>query len=220
MTRALVLASLLAPAVAAAEPTAKQLVDAGLATFNVEDYDVASRYFERAYKLDPAPAYIYSWAQAERLGGHCDKARELYTRYLSFELTPQQREVGRSGLALCPVVVRNESQPPPPPVVVLERPWYGDKVADGLVVSGAIGIGVGLAYMVGASNLEASAHSAQFLDDFRADLDNATTHRRVGITGLAVGTALAAAGVTVFLLRRHHVTTTTDGHAVAVSLAW
>jgi hypothetical protein len=225
---------LLAASPALAAPTAKQLVDAGLATFVIEHYDEASRDFEAAYALSPEPVILYSWAQSERLAGRCPRARQLYARYLAApNLSDTQTQAARAGLQLCPISTDSAlppSTPPPsaatlpplPPELVVDPGprWYSNKLADGLVIGGAAALAVGVTFFAVSHNTEADARSEMFLDTFKSDLDSATLQRRVGFGGLAVGAALTIAGVVVFIGHKHPVAAASDGRSVAVSVAW
>src|SRR5262249_36522343 len=114
---------------------------------------------------------------------------------------------------------------PKPPVAPAgehdEAPaWYTDPLGDGLAISGAIGIGVGVVFVVKASSSSAAAKREQFRDAFVADLDRATLQRRIGAASLAAGSALAIGGVLVFVFHRpapHHLTAGTDGRSVFVA---
>jgi tetratricopeptide (TPR) repeat protein len=108
----------------------------------------------------------------------------------------------------------------PPPT---DLAWYKDKLADGLVVSGVIGIGVGVVFLAKGSSSEQAAHDAQFREDFIRHLDDATSQRRIGAVALSVGTALAAGGVVVYVLHRKTARTIvggTDGRSLYVAGAF
>jgi outer membrane biosynthesis protein TonB len=110
---------------------------------------------------------------------------------------------------------------PPPAETPGPRPWYKNPVGDGLVVGGAIGIGVGAVFLAKASSSQTAATHAQLRSDFIADLDAATSQRRIGAVALGAGAALAIGGVIVFVLDRHadshHIAATTDGHALYIA---
>ena len=193
------------------KPAAKVLVESGLAKFKAQKWDDSSRDFAAAFQLEQAPWLLYSWAQAERFGGHCARARDLYTRYLGYPLTGSQIEAANTGLSQCGDAPASPEGP---------RAWYKDGLADGLVLGGVVAIGVGIAFVVAGNNAESSASSETALDAFHHDLDTATFDRRFGVTALALGTAAASAGIAVFVLHRHRVTAVTDGRSVRVGFAW
>lgn len=195
---------------------------AGLDAYQHEDYAGASEAFEAAYKLDPVPALLWSWAQAERLGGHCDRALGLYKKYLYADITKTQIQATRDMIAKCEKVERSRPKKRPPPREPVDTPrrWYKDPVAGGLTAGGAIGIGVGIAFLVSAGSSEDRAHQQPFLDDFKSGLDEATSRRRIGIVSLGVGAALAATGVVIYMRAKkaqdHALVVSTNGHSVFV----
>jgi hypothetical protein len=196
---------------------------AGLDAYQQEDYATASDEFEAAYKLDPVPALLWSWAQAERLGGHCARALGLYKKYLYADITKTQSEATRDMIARCERVEKARPKKAPPPAkepVDAPRRWYKDPVAGGLTAGGALGIGVGIGFLVAAGHSEDRAHEQPFLDDFKSGLDEATSRRRIGLVSLGVGAALAATGIVLYMREKkaqdRAVVVSTDGHSVFV----
>ena len=64
-------------------------------------YAEASADFARAYRRDPDPRYLYSWAQAERKTGNCAIAVQLYRRYLEHDLPPENVDAARTNMLRC-----------------------------------------------------------------------------------------------------------------------
>src|SRR3954470_11288810 len=103
----------------------------GYKAFNNKDYRTAVAEFEIAYRLDPEVPLLFTWAQAERLGGNCKRALELYQKYLYSEINAEQAAFTRERIQECggvaklqPVVV---APPPPPPHAERARyVWYKD----------------------------------------------------------------------------------------------
>lgn len=207
-------------------PTVNEHFHAGLAAYGKQDYATASHEFEIAYKLDPVPTVLYTWAQSERLGGHCDKAVPLYNKYLYADINEKQVLATREKIKLCeksmppPTAKKETPPPPPPPDTHDERPrWYKDKLAGALTALGAIGVGVGVVYLVKASGTRSDADNAMFLDDFKQGLDNATTQRRVGAVSLTLGLGLVASGIAVYVIHDKHnkkLVAGTDGRTVFI----
>jgi tetratricopeptide (TPR) repeat protein len=208
------------------EPEAQAHLDAGLAAYAAEDFERAVTEFEAAYAIEPDPALLYAWAQAERRSGDCRRARELYHKYIDSQPGPEQIEAARTGLSLCPEPEpepKPEPDPdpdpgpeagraaptaipkPPPPVATAPRrersPWYRDPIGDSLTIAGVAGIGVGVGYLVMARSSQRRADRAEFRDDFAAHLDDVTVRRRIGGVALGVGATLVAAGIARYLLR-------------------
>jgi hypothetical protein len=73
----------------------------GLAEHAARHYQAASAEFAACYRLAQRRECLFAWAQAARLAGDCETARELYRRYLQGELSPRQAEAARSQLAAC-----------------------------------------------------------------------------------------------------------------------
>lgn len=64
---------------------AKAYVDQGLAAQEAGDYDAALSFYGKAYELVPHPILLFNMAQANRLAGRAEPARELYKQYLEAE---------------------------------------------------------------------------------------------------------------------------------------
>ena len=190
----------------------------GLAAYEKHDYKTSIREFEIAYRLDPLPVLLYTWAQSERLAGHCDKAVPLYKKYLYADITDNQKARTRENLKQCGA--SSEPEPNQPEKQVTETPpWYKDKLGGALTVAGAIGVGLGVAYMVKASGTRSDADSAMFLDDFKTGLDEATTQRRIGAVSLTVGLGLIASGIAVYVIhdkQNKKLVAGTDGRTVFI----
>ncbi len=136
MTRAIVLASLLAAAGPARadskrpEPIpqkARDLADRGRAYHDAGDYTDAIAAFREAYVLAPSPGLLFNLAQAYRLAGQCDDAAWMYRRFLDTNPDPAQRALaeghlatvekcGHGGLrvAITPALVPQLPEPRPP----------------------------------------------------------------------------------------------------------
>lgn len=186
------------------KPAAKQLDESGLERFRQRDYSAASRDFSAAYDIDPQPQLLYAWAQSERLGGRCGRARELFARFLAYPVSDAQASAAHDLIADC-------AEPEEP------YTWYGDGLTDGLVIGGVVGIGIGIAFLVAGSNATQDSMHETSLTAFDRDLDHATFDRRLGFTALALGTAAVGTGIALFVVHRHRVTAMTDGKSVRLS---
>jgi hypothetical protein len=125
---ALIVALLVVSARASAQTDrGRELFDRGAARAAARDYQGAAQDFEAAFAADGRKEALFAWAQAERLGGRCTMAIELYRRFLASGVTPAQREAAdlnirrceREGDAAPPPVAL---PPPPPRVVVVKEP--------------------------------------------------------------------------------------------------
>ncbi len=87
--KALVLALLLAlTAIAHAGDTpdtadGKAYFADGTAAFDRGDYAAASRAFAAGYDNEKWNGFLFAWAQAERKAGNCEKAVQLYSRFIA-----------------------------------------------------------------------------------------------------------------------------------------
>lgn len=234
MTRSLSLAVLVCALASVARadapvlaPDAQAHMTAGLESYDAGDYEAASRELEAAYAIDPKPVLLYAWAQAERRGGHCDRAVDLYHRYLATTPNQAQVDAANSALAQCATATAaaatahaepHESRAPRETRTRL-LPWYGDLTADALAGGGAIVVGIGAGFVVASSSALDRAKSATTLEAIHADLDEATTRRHVAVTALITGALVGAGGVVLYTRCHRRVETyyvASDGHTLAL----
>lgn len=220
-------------AIASPSRTAKPHVDAGVQAYNSADYKTAIAEFEIAYGIDADPVILYAWAQAHRLAGNCDKALELYRRYLETKPTETQIAAAKTGMQLCvtrapppqttsePDLPRSESpqlEPEQPPAA--RSPWYKDALGGGLVIGGVASAAIGTTFLIMSNRSADAATDAPTRDEFLEHLDAATRRRRIGIVGVGLGSALVVAGVVRYITRRDEpsgrVGVTTSGSAIVV----
>jgi tetratricopeptide (TPR) repeat protein len=114
--RALVAALVLVPLVASGAPTpesARANAD-GQKEFRAGHYLEAVAAFERAYAIDPDPAYLFDLAQAYRLAKDCDKALAYYDQFLHAVPNPPNVDKIR-GYRDASAACATAKTPPPPP---------------------------------------------------------------------------------------------------------
>jgi tetratricopeptide (TPR) repeat protein len=113
-------------------PTARELSDQALRQYQAGDYDAAIESFTAAFALSNNPGLLFNVAQAYRLKGDCEHARDYYLRYLntvpdtpfkpSLERRMAEMEacVKDRGRAATPrtVAVTPVASPAPPPAAV------------------------------------------------------------------------------------------------------
>ena len=90
MKKSLVLAALLVPALALAQPkTADDWYKEGETQYNLGEFEKAAEAFKQGFALETneskKPAYLYNVAQAYRQGNKCKDASFFYKRYLSLK---------------------------------------------------------------------------------------------------------------------------------------
>src|SRR5688500_7808596 len=73
------------------DPQARALLDEGASAYARGDFTGAIAAFERGYAIDPAPVFLYAWAQAARYAGDCVAALDLYDRFLESDPPASQR---------------------------------------------------------------------------------------------------------------------------------
>jgi tetratricopeptide (TPR) repeat protein len=81
--------------------SAEASFEAGFDHYREGRYAEASADFARAYRREPDPRYLYSWAQAERKTGNCAVAVQLYRRYLEHDLPAENIDAARTNMLRC-----------------------------------------------------------------------------------------------------------------------
>jgi tetratricopeptide (TPR) repeat protein len=73
----------------------------GLAAYKAEDYAAAAAEFAAAYALVADRGLLFAWAQAERLAGNCEKAIDLYAKFLESDPGKRDRKAATLALTAC-----------------------------------------------------------------------------------------------------------------------
>lgn len=203
---------------AEARAKAKAHSDAGTKFFNIQQYDKAADEYQQAYLLDPDPAYLYAVAQAQRLGGDCEKALLSYNAYLRTnpaDPSKAQKNIDRCEQDLANHTVTRETviqapiieapvipapAPPPAPAApeMVSPSWSGDWVGHVLVGGGVLVAAGGAYFFMSGRSAIADANNAATYDQFataRGGLGNAHTKEVIGVSAMAVGGALLVGGV-------------------------
>ena len=104
-----------------------------------------------------------------------------------------------------------ESQPSPSaPQAPEGRAWWKDPVGGALVGAGAVGVGLGVVFLVQGSAAESDAKAAMSYDDYVALDDRAKSRGQLGVVSLVAGGALAAGGIVWYATHKpSHATTIT-----------
>src|SRR4051794_39333535 len=86
---------------ASATTDAKQHYRAGMTAFNLEDYETAIRESEAASRTNPAPSFLFTLGQSQRMAGRIDKPIAFYRHYLATAgNAPNRAEVEATVAAL------------------------------------------------------------------------------------------------------------------------
>ena len=200
---------------------ARRAIERAKVHVSAGEYDLASAALAEAYALDPRPALLYARAQAERFGGRCTNAVELYRAFLAEEPPPEDRALAERYVEECEAQLEatSSSDPEPdegslaeasasmnedapaiedtPELAVRERkPWYADVPGGVLVGSGVVGLAVGLGLQGRAITLDRFAQrDASHQDEFVERMQQVVTLNRAGLATIGVGSALVLAGV-------------------------
>lgn len=182
----------------------------GQAAFAAGEYETAITELKAAYAIEEAPILLYAWAQAERLAGDCERAIELYARFLATSPPDAQEEKARSNIEVCggDPDAAYVAPPPPPDKGVSEAPEGPEGPIDApepeqpkpeilgpvllagggvLAVTGAVLLGVGLGQ--GQRAVDADTQ-----DEFVDQTDGARGLYTVGLVLVGVGAAVLIGG--------------------------
>jgi tetratricopeptide (TPR) repeat protein len=140
---------------------ARKLFDDGRQQYKAKDYETAAIKFDAAYALDPDPAYLNNAGLAYLKAEKCSEAADRFQRYLAID--PPNRKKVEADLAEAKACAPTETTPdqpdqpdrperPPPP---LQPPPKRSLIAPvALGVTGALLVGVGIAFTVKVSGVE------------------------------------------------------------------
>ena len=195
-------------------PDAKAEFDRGLAAYSAGNYASAADALAKSYSLEPDPETLFAWAQSERKHGHCEKAIELYTKMLEFELGEENRREVNQHIDECKATLPKTAPPPPPPPrvvqpTVVRRPWWQDPVGGVLVGAGVVGGVVGTVFLFQARDARDARDAATTYPEYKALHDRAVSRGQLGaITTVGAG-ALVVGGILWYALRTQPTTTMT-----------
>lgn len=203
--------SVVAPGSIVSDPEAQRLVQEAQEAFVNEDFERSAELVEQAYLIEPEPALLYMWAQAERSRENCEVAIELYERFLDSDPPEKLAEYALDNISRCEEILAQAPPPvvvqePPPvdedpqPVETLEpepqddveppRPWYLDPLGGGLAGGGIVGVAVGGALMGVARGRADDASSQELQSDYEDAKARASRLNGGGIAMLSIGGAL------------------------------
>lgn len=201
-------ATLAVPGAARAAPTAADLMRQGADAFRAGRYEEAIAAIQQAYDLDPQTDTLFALAQAERLGGHCDRAIGHYKQVLSSLSDLEKAKLVQSNLSLCekaepepapgptPTPVPAPTPTPPPAITATSSTEHpSDRLATLSLGAGALGIGAGIGLHLAANNSRDAAGSARTLGDSRELASRADRERLLSITSFVAGGALVGYAV-------------------------
>ncbi len=91
----------------------KAYLDDGTAAFKRGEFAAASRAFAAGYEVEKWNGFLFAWAQAERKAGNCEKAIQLYSRFI---FTKPSEEATGHALGWIKECGGTYVEPPPEPV--------------------------------------------------------------------------------------------------------
>ena len=177
----------------------------------------AAAAFAAAYELDPRPEYLYAQAQAERMGGECERAITTYRRFLAADPPDQAAKDARANMSKCaavlpaleaspgppaeaaveppPAIVDDPSNPTEPSPVVDGPSWYRDPWGGVLTWTGVALGGAGGALLGEAHRRRDRAENSPDEQVYRDTMRGAPLMSRLGIGLLSAGGALLVSGI-------------------------
>lgn len=191
-------------------PAAQALYDRALAEFGAHDYAGVVRDTEAGYAVDPRREFLFTEAQAKRLGGDCRGAVVLYQRFLTTDPPPLQVDATHIALARCaqelasrpPLVIVAPPAPPPPAPRTRPPRWWHDPWGLSLSAAGLLAIGAGTGWFVAAEAARGDAGDASTYAAYTARWSTAESRHTVALVAWAAGGAALAAGVVRFAVVR------------------
>lgn len=202
-------------------------------------YERALAVLDDAERTRPHAVFVYVRATIEERRGDCERAAELYLRFLELDVPDDDAEDARRGVARCrgeapasdpdgpaeasdepeaapvgpaPSSLDPDASDEPPP-----RPWVADPWGGALIASGVVGVGVGVGLVAQSRSDARATASATSLQTFDELSRRAIRLNAAGIATLAVGSALLLGGVLRYALvgtrprRQSRVQATTTG---------
>jgi tetratricopeptide (TPR) repeat protein len=193
-----------APSGGALDPEARTLLDEGASAYARGDFTGAIAAFERGYAIDPAPVFLYAWAQAARYAGDCVTALDLYDRFLATDPPASQRSAAEGYRAKCAAVVP-PSVPEPKPQIEPDAPMQSpitrprDAVKRRIDPVGPALLGVGSSIAIaGAALLGVGLDAVARQNDTTAYQDFSDLDRRKRVF-LGSGAPILAVGLALFI---------------------
>jgi hypothetical protein len=105
---ALLSALSLSPELARAQSSAAEHAKKGQVAFDLQDFAGATTEFESAYKIEQKPEYLWSLAQAQRLGGKCTEAIRSYRAFQRAEVSANQANAAEMMVTKCEAELAKE----------------------------------------------------------------------------------------------------------------
>ena len=207
---------------------AKKEFDRGVKAYTSSDFEGAADAMGKSYGLEKDPETLFAWAQAERKLDNCDKAVELYTELLTYDLPAENKQVVESNLSECKQIISeaqnpkpdasattsepapppahpdHADEPAPPPADEGGRAWWKSPVGDGLVIVGVAGLVVGGIELSSAASADSDKANATSYVDFKRFESKADSDGKLGVIAAGAGGACIALGIIWYATHRDH----------------
>ena len=93
--------AIVAPPKLLSDPDAQAKFEEAQTAFQNSDYRAAADAIKAAYEIEPLPALLYPWAQAEREAGNCQEAVGLYQRAIDAGVSDEIADAARVNIERC-----------------------------------------------------------------------------------------------------------------------
>jgi tetratricopeptide (TPR) repeat protein len=215
-----------------AHADAQAHVDHATTLFHDKQYRAALDELNTAYTLDPQPRLLYAIGQVHVQLGECDQAATFYDRFLASKPDTGVAAAAHEAIAACKAGAESAgsgsagsgatgsggsaaapAEPPPPT-------WYGDHLADGLVIGGAISLVLSVGLYADARGQASSAGDQPTYQQAQAEYSHARSNVGAAILFGIAGAALVGGGVYHFLQHRPDRSVTVAPTAGGVAVSW
>lgn len=200
-----------------AEPKPGELVKQGLDAYKAGKYDDAAALLGQAYAVDARVETLFALAQAERLGGHCDKAIPRYRKLVNLSADLNIAKLVHDNLSLCepieptpkPKLEPKPEPAPPPPRIIVRDVNHTDLATSSLYAGGALALGVSVGLFIASAASTNDATRARTFDDYHRLLDRSDRDRVLGY--VAAGAGVGMIGFAIYRsVRRQPPSSTTE----------
>ena len=100
--------AIVAPPKLLSDPEAQAKFEEAQAAFQSSDYRAAADAIKAAYEIEPLPALLYPWAQAEREAGNCQEAVGLYQRAIDAGVSDDIAEAAQVNIDRCNEILEEQ----------------------------------------------------------------------------------------------------------------
>ncbi len=200
---------LVLPLVAHAGDRAQPHIAKAMEAHKSGNFALALAELQQAYSLEPRPELLFALGQVNVKLERCADAIPYYEKYLATAPSAQATADTEQAITTCKTQLAAAAPPPvpvpvpaPAPIASMggRRPWYTDKLGDGLVLAGITTSVIGLVVYVGARGELDDAEGAVDLSHYQDAVDRAHEKRTWSVILVGGGVALIGAAVAHYML--------------------